>query len=60
MAKQSTSDRTSVTISKKVHQEFKVVCAQLVVTQKTVLERLIQDWLREVEDHKYTMWEKEE
>ena len=46
MAEESKSNRTSVTISKSLHWRFKSACALKGFTQKSVLERLIDDWLR--------------
>ena len=48
MADQPKSTRSTVTISKRVHQEFKVACARLGVTQRSMLERLLVDFIREV------------
>ena len=47
MSEQPKSDRTSVTISKKVHQDFKVRCAELGFFQRHVLEHIIKKWLEE-------------
>lgn len=49
MSEKSKSDRTSVTISKGVHQDFKVACAKAGLTQKGVLERLIRTWVKATE-----------
>ena len=46
MSEQPKSDRTSVTISKSLHWRFKSACALEGFTQRSVLERLIEDWLR--------------
>lgn len=46
MAKKSKSDRTSVTISKKVHREFKIAAAKLGTTQRDLLEIVIANWLQ--------------
>ena len=47
MVEQPKSDRTSVTISKRVHQDFKVRAAELGVTQRVLLEHIICKWLEE-------------
>ena len=46
MTDQPKSDRTSVTISKRVHRELKIAAARLGVTQRSLLEHLITAWVR--------------
>jgi hypothetical protein len=53
-------DRTSVTISKRVHREFKLECVRLGVTQREALEVLIKQWLQEAGYAKYAPPLKEE
>ena len=41
---QPKSDRTSVTISKKVQWELRVQCARLGVTQRSIIEMLVKEF----------------
>ncbi len=60
MSDQPKSDCTSVTISKRVHREFKIACARFGYTQGFMLERIITDWLREIVYPEYPPQKKEE
>ena len=46
VVEQPKSDRTSVTISKRVHQDFKVYAARAGMTQRLLLEFIITEYLR--------------
>lgn len=46
MSEQPTSDRTSVTISKRVNQSLSLLCAYVGVSKKDMLEMMILDWLK--------------
>ncbi len=49
MSEQPKSDRTSVTISKSLQRKFKMACVYIGITQRTVLEAIIREWLQEHE-----------
>ena len=60
MSEQPKSDRTSVTISKRVHREFKIACARLGVTQGSLLEQIIYDYLEKIGYPDYWVPEEED
>ncbi len=46
MEEKSKSDRTSVTISKRVHRHLRMAAAALGVTQQSVVEAAIEEYMR--------------
>ena len=45
MAEQPKSDRTSVTISKRVHRRLKIASALLQIAQKEMVEAAIEEYM---------------
>ena len=46
MAEQPKSDRTSVTISKRVHRLLRMASAMSGITQKVIVETAIEEYMR--------------
>ena len=46
MQEQPKSDRTSVTISKRVHRSLRLLSATVGISQGDLLEMMILDWLK--------------
>ena len=46
MIEQPKSDRTSVTISKRVHRSLRLLSATVGINQGDLLEMMILDWLK--------------
>ena len=46
MTDRSKSDRTSVTISKRVHRSLRLLSVHVSMTQRDLLEMMILDWLK--------------
>lgn len=55
----SVEKTTTVTISREIHHRFKVLCAQLRVSQKSVIDELVEEWMNSILYSRPALEEKE-